>query len=520
MIDDPPTGGVSAPLVELRGITKRFPGGTLANDAIDLELRQGEILALLGENGAGKSTLMSILYGLYRPDEGEIRLRGQAVRFRSAHDAIRHGLGMVHQDFMLVPTLTVAENLMLGQPSPRAPLLEDRRAVAARITELTLRHGLAVDPLARVDRLSVGQQQRVEILKALYRGAEILILDEPTAVLTPQEVDELLAVLRGLAADGRSIVFISHKLDEALRLADRIAVLRGGRLVATVPAASIDARALGRLMVGRDLERPVATHSGGQREPRLVLRKVEVADDRGLPALRGIDLVVHAGEIVAIAGVDGNGQRELEEAITGLRPPRSGRILLAGRDVTAATTHHRLAAGLGYVASDRYGRALIRDFAVADNLVLERFDRPPFSHAGILDHAAIERHARQLVEAYGIRAASIQTPAGQLSGGNAQKLVLARALSQEPTVLLVCQPTRGVDVGAIEQVHGELLRRRDAGMAILLISTELDEVLALADRILVLSAGRIAGERQAGAANAEQLGLMMGGRHEAPAHVA
>ena len=239
-----------------------------------------------------------------------------------------------------------------------------------------------------------------------------------------------------------------------------------------------------------------------------------------MPALRGIDLVVHAGEIVGIAGVDGNGQRELEEAITGLRPPRSGRILLAGRDVTAATTRHRLTAGLGYVASDRYGRALIRDFAVADNLVLERFDRPPFSHAGILDHAAIERHARQLVEAYGIRAASIQTPAGQLSGGNAQKLVLARALSQEPTVLLVCQPTRGVDVGAIEQVHGELLRRRDAGMAILLISTELDEVLALADRILVLSAGQIAGERQAGAANVEQLGLMMGGRHEAPAHLA
>ena len=250
MVDDPPTGGVSAPLVELRGITKRFPGGTLANDAIDLELRRGEILALLGENGAGKSTLMSILYGLYRPDDGEIRLRGQAVRFRSAHDAIRHGLGMVHQDFMLVPTLTVAENLMLGQPSPRAPLLEDRRAVAARITELALRHGLAVDPLARIDSLSVGQQQRVEILKALYRGAEILILDEPTAVLTPQEVDELLAVLRGLAADGRSIVFISHKLDEALRLADRIAVLRGGRLVATVPA-ELDRRSRARTADGR-----------------------------------------------------------------------------------------------------------------------------------------------------------------------------------------------------------------------------------------------------------------------------
>jgi ABC-type uncharacterized transport system ATPase subunit len=520
VVDDPPTLGIAAPLVELRGITKRFPGGALANDAIDLELRQGQILALLGENGAGKSTLMRILYGLYRPDDGEIRLRGQAVRFRSAQDAIRHGLGMVHQDFMLVPTLTVAENLMLGQPSPRAPLLADRRAVAARIAGLALRHGLAVDPSARVDSLSVGQQQRVEILKALYRGAEILILDEPTAVLTPQEVDELLAVLRGLAADRRSIVFISHKLDEALRLADRIAVLRGGRLVATVPTASIDARALGRLMVGRDLARPVATHSAGQREPRLVLRNVEVADDRDLPALRGIDLVVHAGEIVGIAGVDGNGQRELEEAIAGLRPLRSGRILLAGRDLTRATTRDRLVAGLGCVASDRFGRALLRDFAIADNLVLERFDRPPFSRAGILDRAAIEGHASQLIEAFDIRAASIQTPAGRLSGGNAQKLVLARALAQEPTVLLICQPTRGVDVGAIEQVHGELLRRRDVGMAILLISTELDEVLALADRILVLSAGRIAGERHAGAAHAEELGLLMGGRQEAPAHVA
>jgi simple sugar transport system ATP-binding protein len=426
----------------------------------------------------------------------------------------------VHQDFMLVPTLTVAENLMLGQPSPRAPLLEDRRAVAARITELARRHGLAVDPLARVDSLSVGQQQRVEILKALYRGAEILILDEPTAVLTPQETDDLLVVLRTLAANGCSIVFISHKLDEALRLADRIAVLRGGRLVATVPAGAIDARELGRLMIGRDLGEVVATTSAGPRAPRLVLRKLEAADDRGLPALRGIDLVVHAGEIVGIAGVDGNGQRELEEAVIGLRPLQSGRILLAGRDVTRATTRQRLAIGLGYVASDRYGRALLRDFPVADNLVLERFDRPPFSRSGIVDRAAIESHARRMVEVFDIRPASIAMPAGRLSGGNAQKLVLARALSQAPKVLLVCQPTRGVDVGAIEQIHGELLRRRDAGVAILLISTELDEVLALADRILVLSAGRVAGERQAGAATAEELGLLMGGRHEAPAHAA
>jgi general nucleoside transport system ATP-binding protein len=517
VVGDPSTAGSPAVLVELRGITKRFPGGTLANDGIDLALHESEILALLGENGAGKSTLMSILYGLYRPDDGEIRLRGQVVRFRSAQDAIRHGLGMVHQDFMLVPTLTVAENLMLGQPSPRAPLLADRRAVAAGITELARRHGLEVDPHARVDGLSVGQQQRVEILKALYRGAEILILDEPTAVLTPQEADELLAVLRRLAADGRSIVFISHKLDEVLRLADRIAVLRSGRLVATVRASWIDARALGRLMVGRELVSVVASHAAGRREARLVLRNIEVVNDRGVLALRGIDLVVHAGEIVGIAGVDGNGQRELEEVIVGLRRPRDGRVLLAGRDVTVATTRDRLAAGLGYVASDRYGHALLRDFAIAENLVLECIHRPPFSRAGILDRAAIERHARRLVDAFGIRAASVETPAGRLSGGNAQKLVLARALSHAPALLLVCQPTRGLDVGALEQVHGELLRRRDAGMAILLISTELDEVLALSDRILVLYEGQIAGERRAGEANAEDLGLMMGGRHQAPA---
>jgi simple sugar transport system ATP-binding protein len=510
----------SPAVVELRGITKRFPGGTVANDAVDLELHQGEILALLGENGAGKSTLMSILYGLYRPDEGEIRVRGRTVRFRSSHDAIRHGLGMVHQHFMLVPTLTVAENMMLGQRSPRAPLLEDRQVVAARIAELAKRHGLAVDPHARVENLSVGQQQRVEILKALYRGAEILILDEPTAVLTPQEVDELLAVLRGLATEGRSIVFISHKLGEALRLADRIAVLRSGQLVATVPARSSDARALGRLMVGHDLEGVVATHGRTEGEPRLVLRDIEAVDDRGVPALRGIDLVVHAGEIVGIAGVDGNGQLELEEVIAGLRSPRRGRLLLAGRDMTAATPGERLAAGLGYVASDRYGRALLRDFTIAENLVLECFRRPPFSRAGMLDRAAIERHAGRLVQAFAIRAPSLATPAGRLSGGNAQKLVLARALAQELTVLLVCQPTRGVDVGAIEQVHRELLQRRDAGMAILLISTELEEVLALADRILVLYEGRIAGERRAGEATAEELGLMMGGRHAAPAPAA
>jgi ABC-type uncharacterized transport system ATPase subunit len=518
-VDAAPMTGAAA-LLELRGITKRFPGGTLANDAVDLELRAGEILALLGENGAGKSTLMSILYGLYRPDAGEIRLRGRPVRFRTPRDAIRHGLGMVHQHFMLISTFTVAENLVLGRRSPRPPLLENGQAVALRIAELARRHGLAVDPQARIDQLSVGQQQRVEILKALYRGAEILILDEPTAVLTPQEVDELLAILRSLAASGTSIVFISHKLDEVLRLADRIAVLRQGRLAATLPAGSTDVATLGRLMVGHEVGAKVARRTHGRGEPRMELQAVAAADDRGMIALRGIDFLVRAGEIVGIAGVDGNGQRELEEVIAGLRRPQVGRVLLAGRDVTLARPRERFAAGLGYVASDRYGRALLRDFAIADNLVVEQIDRAPFSRGGLLDREAIARHAHRLVGAFGIRAASVQTPAGRLSGGNAQKLVLARALSQEPVVLLVCQPTRGLDVGALEHVHGELLRRRDAGMAILLISTELDEVMALCDRILVLYGGRIAGERAAVEARAAELGLLMGGRQPAPAALA
>jgi len=513
-------GDPEGALVELRGITKRFPGGTLANDAIDLDLRRGEILALLGENGAGKSTLMGVLYGLLRPDAGEIRLRGEPVRFRSPRDAIRHGLGMVHQHFMLVPTFTVAENFVLGRPSPRWPLLEDRRAVAARIAGLARRHGLAVDPDARVDRLSVGQQQRVEILKALYRGAEILILDEPTAVLTPQEADELLAVLRGLAAAGRSVVFISHKLDEVLRVADRVAVLRDGRLVATLPAGSTSAPELGRLMVGREVRPSAAARSGERGEPRLVLESVAAADDRGVAALRGVDLRVHAGDIVGLAGVDGNGQRELEEVVAGLRPVLEGRVLLAGRDATAAPVRERLAAGLGYVPSDRHGRALLRDASLADNLVLERVGRSPFSRAGLLDRAAIARHARRLVAAFGVRPAAVDSPAGRLSGGNAQKLVLARALSRDPSVLLVCQPTRGVDLGAVERLHAEILRRLDAGAAILLISTELSEVMALADRILVLYEGRIAGERAGTAATAEELGPLMGGRRAEPARAA
>ncbi|WP_298984165.1 ABC transporter ATP-binding protein [Caldilinea sp.] len=501
----------STPIVELRNITKRFPGGVLANDRVSLDLRQGEILGLLGENGAGKTTLMNILYGLYRPDEGEIRLRGAPVHFHSPHDAIAHGLGMVHQHFMLVPKFTVAENLMLGQPSPRAPLLADRRAVAQRILDLSAQYGLQVDPHAPVWQLSVGQEQRVEILKTLYRGAEILILDEPTAVLTPQEVDELLTILRNLATDGRSIIFISHKLREVMEVCDRIAVMRDGRLVDVVLTAQTTTQALSRMMVGREVMLRVDKAPATPGEVLLRIQNLHAKDDRGLPALRGVNLTVRAGEIVGVAGVEGNGQRELEETLRGLRPVSAGRIELCGRDVTGRAPRDIIDAGLGHVPSDRYRTGLLRDFSVAENLALVTVDRPPFTRRGLLDMAVMRSRARQLVQAFDVRTPSVDVRVAALSGGNAQKVVLAREIAHGPRVLLVAQPTRGVDVGAIEYVHRELVRRRDEGMAILLISTELDEILTLSDRIVVLYQGRIVGECPAEGVSVEALGLMMGG---------
>ncbi len=506
-------------VIDMRSITKRFPGGVLANDQINLQLNKGEILALLGENGAGKSTLMNILYGLYKQDSGDIYLRGELVNFRSAYDAIAHSLGMVHQHFMLVPPFTVAENMVLGQPSSRWPRLENNKDVVKRISQLSEQYGLEVDPDAEVWQLSVGQQQRVEILKTLFRGAEILILDEPTAVLTPQEVDELLKIMRNLAADGRSLIFISHKLEEVMRISDRIAVLRDGRLVETVRTVDTNPTELSRMMVGRDVLFRVEKELSAPGEIKLSVRDLQVNTDRQLPALRGISLDLRAGEILSIAGVEGNGQRELEEAISGMRRVEQGQVILSGEDITNASPRKIFNAGLGYVPSDRYQTALLVDFSVANNLVLQTFDQAPFTQQGILNEAAIKSNAQKLVKAFDIRTSSTGADVSSLSGGNAQKVVLARELSRQPQVLLVSQPTRGIDVGAIEYIRQELVRQRDQGVAILLISTELEEILDLSDRVIVLYEGRVMGERRAEEFkyNVQELGLLMAGTELAKA---
>jgi ABC-type uncharacterized transport system ATPase subunit len=500
----------TTPIVELHGIVKHFPG-VIANAGVDFDLHKGEIHSLLGENGAGKTTLMNILYGLYEPDAGEILLRGQRVRFSSARDAIHHGLGMVHQHFMLVQPFTVAENMILGQRSPREPLIEDQTAVDQRLRDLSAQYGLAIHPKAEVWTLSVGEQQRVEILKALYRGAEILILDEPTAVLTPQEVDELLAVLRRLAEDGKSIVFISHKLGEVLALSDRITVLRDGKVIDTVPASAADKAALARMMVGREVLLEV---SKGPANPGQVLLKVEdlhALNDRGLPALEGVSLEVQSGEILGIAGVAGNGQLELEEVITGLRKATSGSVEIGGQVVTNASPREMGAHGLAHIPSDRYGRGLLSDFTVAENLVLQRVEEKPFTRGGRLRWRTIRREAEMLVRTFDVRTPSVESAAGKLSGGNAQKMILAREIARHPQVLLAAQPTRGLDVSAIEFVHRTLIEERDNGVAVLLFSTELDEILALSDRIAVMYGGRIVGILDAQNGNAHDLGLMMGG---------
>jgi general nucleoside transport system ATP-binding protein len=502
------------PILALEGITKRFPG-VLANDHIDFDLLPGEVHALLGENGAGKSTLMNILYGLYTPDEGRILLRGAPIDLGSTKAAIEHGIGMVHQHFMLIPVMTVAENIVLAQEPRQAGVFLDYAAADRRVSELSTRYGLAVDPDARIDRITVGQQQRVEILKALYRGAEILVLDEPTAVLTPQEAQELFEIIRSLKSQGKSIIFISHKLNEVLEIADRITTLRRGKLVDTVPVAGATEEGLARMMVGREVLLSVDKTVPKPGAPLLEVENVTVYDDRGLEAVRDVSFTVRGGEIVGLAGVDANGQTELIDAIAGLRHASSGRIVLDGKETSHASARKVLDTGIGHIPEDRHRRGLVLPFSLTENLALHAYRHRPNSRRGFLQLGKMLDRAKRLLAEFDVRGGSPTTPAGALSGGNQQKVVLAREIDAEPKVLIAAQPTRGLDVGAIEFVHRRLVEQRDAGRAVLLVSLELEEILSLSDRILVIYEGRIVGEFPPDATE-EQLGFAMtGGRVEA-----
>jgi simple sugar transport system ATP-binding protein len=497
----------------MRGITKRYPG-VLANDQVDLDVRPGEILGLLGENGAGKSTLMNVLYGLAAPDEGEIRIDGVPARIQGPADAIARGISMVHQHFMLVPVLTIAENILLGAETMANPVFLDRDEARRRIIELGRKFGFEIEPDAKVESLSVGWQQRVEILKALYREARILVLDEPTAVLTPQETKEIFEVLRRLAAEGHSIIFISHKLYEVLEIADRIVVMRRGRVVGERVPAETNEDDLAELMVGREVQLVVDRGESRPAGPTLVVESLRVTSDRGGEAVKGVSFEVRGGEILGVAGVAGNGQEELVEALTGLRRATSGRVALAGRDVTGAGPKALQAAGLAFVPADRQRHGLVLGFTIADNLVLTQYDETPFAHGIRRDDAAIRAWAERAVAEYDIRTPSATANAATLSGGNQQKVIVAREFGRQLTALILDQPTRGLDVGSVEFIHRQILNRRDEGVAILLVSAELDEVMEMSDRIAVMYRGEIVALVDGRTADREQIGLLMatGGR--------
>jgi ABC-type uncharacterized transport system ATPase subunit len=509
---DTTAGASAAPAVAMRGITKRFPG-VLANDAVDLDAAVGEVHALLGENGAGKSTLSNILTGLYQPDAGSIELWGEPVRFHAPRDALEAGVSMVHQHFRLVEPFTVAENVLLGdEKGPGASFTLHPRLVEQEVAELAERYGLPVQPDARIWQLSVGEQQRVEILKALHRNARILILDEPTAVLTPQEVDALIPTLRQMAAEGRTVIFISHKLHEVMAVSDRVTVLRGGRSIATLQTSETTPQALATLMVGREVataRREVARHEIG--EPVLQVEGLEADGDRGQRALHDVSFELRAGEILAVAGVAGNGQRELAEAITGLRGRTAGSVRVSGRELRAGDPRDAIRRGVAHVPEDRLGTGVAPGLSIAANLVLKSYREAPASRGQLLRLSAIRELATRAIERYDVRAPGPETPARLLSGGNLQKVVLAREFGGEPRVLVAASPTRGLDVGSIETVQGYLRAAAASGVGVLLISEDLDEILTLADRIAVLYEGRVMATVPAAGAQPEQLGLLMAG---------
>jgi len=503
----------------MKGITKRFPG-VIANDHIDFDIKAGEIHAILGENGAGKTTLMNVLYGLYQPDEGEIRVRGKKVTLESPKDAIDLGIGMVHQHFMIVPSLTVTENIVLGLKSSREPLLDMDRA-ERKIVELSKKYGLKVDPKAKIWQLSVGEQQRVEIIKALYRHAQILVLDEPTSVLTPPEVKEFMRVLKRMARDGLAIIpFITHKLPEVMAVSNRVTVLRAGKVVARLKTKRTKERDLVKKMVGREVLFRVKKHRVEKGKMALEVKRLRALSDRGLPALKDVSFSVREGEILGIAGVAGNGQRELEEVITGLRKATKGKVIIRGKDMTNRAPKEFIDWGVGHIPEDRLERGLVMDFSVAENLVLETHSKQPFIHKWFLpfekrrwflNYDEIKKHAKKLIKDYDVITPSVDIPTRHLSGGNLQRLILARELSRKPKVLIAAQPTRGLDVSSARFIREKLFEQVKEGTAILLVSEDLDETMMMSDRIAVMYEGEVVGLMPAARAKREEIGLMMAG---------
>jgi general nucleoside transport system ATP-binding protein len=500
----------SAPVVvEMRGVTKRFPG-IVANDSISLELYKGEIHALLGENGAGKSTLMNILFGLYQPEEGDIYVGGEKVVIDGPNKAIKLGIGMVHQHFKLVHPFTVAENIILGS-EPKKGLATDIKKATQEVERLSNLYGLQVDPHARIEDISVGMQQRVEILKTLYRGADIIIFDEPTAVLTPQEIEELLEIMRNLIKQGKSIILITHKLKEIMAISDRVTIIRRGKVVGSVVTSETTPNALAEAMVGRNVSFDIEKSESRAGAPVLEVENVSMRDSRGVRALDGISFQVKSGEILGVAGVDGNGQSELIQALTGLSKVDAGRISLNGKDISNRSPRAIGEAGLSLIPEDRHKHGLVLDFTLRENMVLNSYFKPPFNRSGFINEDAMEQHASRLIADFDVRTPGSHAKARSLSGGNQQKAIIARELDKNPDLLIAAQPTRGLDVGAIEFIHKRLVEQRDNGKAVILVSFELDEILKLSDRIIVMYEGRVVGEVRPEETNDQELGLMMAG---------